>query len=98
MNWWDMERFSAVVFYSIGRYLSMARRNVKGVAEREGNSRSSTLGPPSDEATENLVLSSIRDSCNKIGLEVSTKCAKSLIDLRTKENVTVGEVLDAIHF
>jgi hypothetical protein len=91
-----MEKFSAVLFYSIGRYLSIARRNFKDRINQEGNSRETRLSASPPEAKEHGVLHSIRDACDHIGLTVSTKCVNSIIEMRNNDGVTMGEAIDAI--
>lgn len=92
-----MERFSAVIFFAIGRYLCVAKRNVQNIIDEEGNSRDTLLSAVSGTSeASNEMLKSIKDRCESIGLTVSTKSLTRILTLRTDEKATVGDMMDAI--
>jgi hypothetical protein len=97
VSWWNVEKFSADIFFTIGQYLCIAQRTFKDRIRQEGNSAATVLGAPSSESKDNAILNSIKEACSQIGLTVSTKCVTSLIRMRNQENVTMGQVIDAIH-
>jgi hypothetical protein len=97
VSWWDMEKFSANVFFSIGRYLSLVRRNFENIIKQEGNSRDTELSAISPDTASSETLNAIKDSCVRVGLVVSAKCVESLIKMRAKEDgVTLGQGLEGV--
>jgi len=95
ISWWQMQRFSAVLFFSIGRYLSTARKNLKAGESKEGNSRDTVLTAMSDESGDHQVLAAVKGACQQIGLTISTKSTEAVLRLREK-GTTIGAALDAI--
>jgi len=90
-----MEKFSAVVFYSIGRYLPMVRHNFQAAIDSAGNSRSTLVAVGSGEFANNT-LRVIKTNCESIGLSVSAKCVAHILTLRNTEGSTLGNLMDAI--
>jgi hypothetical protein len=88
VSWWSMQKFSASAFFSIGRYLVIAKRNIQDLIDAPNGSRNTAF---SLNSTANDTLVSIKTLCSQIGLTVSTKCAASLLKMQT-----LGLVMDGI--
>ena len=93
LSWWDMEKFSAALFFALGRYLCVIKRNIQTAIDAEGNSRKTPLGPSSSSQE---TLNAIKIRCENIGLTVSTKSVARIVSLGTAEGATLGDLIDAI--
>jgi hypothetical protein len=92
-----MEKFSAVTFFQIGRFLAIIRSNVQRSISTAGYSRETKLAVASAEAASTPeALQAIKTSLIRVGLPVSIKCMTALIDKRTEHGATFGDVQDAI--
>src|SRR5262245_22760749 len=96
ISWWDMEKFTAEEFFSIGRYLATARRNMDSALEQKEYTRDTELGEDIANSSVTKTLNSVEDHCAAIGLTVSIKAAKSLIAKCNKSDCSLGEVLEGI--
>jgi hypothetical protein len=92
-----MEKFSAVIFFTIGRYLAGVKGNTADLINKDGNSRATELGVDADhQSNANVILTQIKNNCESIGLTVSTKAVSQLLKMRGKEGTTLGNLMDAI--
>ncbi|MGC2619154.1 MAG: hypothetical protein WA414_08960, partial [Acidobacteriaceae bacterium] len=82
LTWWEMERFGAVEFYSIGAQLSAL------VSSAEVDQEEGKRIPIHPDALQTFarVTSKIVAACQKLGLQVSVKAAVSLLTLLAQPN------------
>jgi hypothetical protein len=90
-SWWDMEQFSADIYFALASYLANLRADLKTV--------------PAETKVEAQVLqwakgdvdiwAEISNLCESIGLRASTKCVKSILENHVKES-TVGKMIEEI--
>src|ERR1035441_9948025 len=89
ISWWEMENFSAHVFFSLGSYLRATELKFKSVAE-------TPIAPGAHkgafEDTElKQMFAGIRILCANIGLTISVKLIDQLVD-PAKEPGTSADV------
>lgn len=84
VSWWDMQEFSAVVFWNIGVLIG---RLQKDFSKRNPGQKFEAL---KDEHPAIDVHQSIVKRCAEIGLKVSSKCGESIVR-ELKEGYTSGE-------
>ena len=86
-----MQKFTAVAFFSIGKYLAYA----KSGASRVSREIKINSVPVIQEEEKGRVLLAIRSQCKEIGLSVSTRCVDSII-ASLAAGTTVGDYVDAL--
>jgi hypothetical protein len=94
VSWWEMQKFSAHMFYMIAQYLNQVRRRFEQMVKDGEVTRDTVLDTGTDGNTGAKTLTIIRDRCAAIGLTVSVKCANGLI--KSGKGTTIGQFLD--HF
>jgi hypothetical protein len=97
-NWWDMERFSAAMFCSIGRYLVLTKELFVNLDYT--HIAAGTLVRPKKlnldvPLSGDMIIEAIRLLCASIGMTVSVKCADKIFALGEK-GCTVKEFADAL--
>jgi hypothetical protein len=91
VSWWEMQRFTADVFFIIGQYLADIRRSFKA----QGVGTEVTPGEFSKDGPAYKVLNAIGEHCETIGLRISKKCVDDFINLPTK-GTTMGEMIERV--
>jgi hypothetical protein len=90
VSWWDVEKFSADVYFTIGRALA----EVKSKLEKSSKSPDQLIEPGIHQTGDaNALLILIKSSSTKIGLNTSARCVDYILQLDAG-GMKVGELLE----
>jgi hypothetical protein len=94
ISWWEMEKFSADLFYSIAQYLDRVKHRLEQRI-KDGGTREDKLDAAKPESSGLKIFEAIEDRCIGIGLNVSAKCASDMVRM-IKNGTTLGYAMDQL--